>query len=287
MMRLFRATRGVKAELTRQRPDAVFSTGGYSGAPVMYAARALGIPYIIHEQNSIPGRSNLMFGKKAYCIATTFRATAQHFQGCRVERLGLPVRSELRELAQSSSPTEDIRILVVGGSQGAAALNQSALETAERSAHLDWHWLHITGKAHFDDVFHSYKAFGLSSCYEVKAFLEGKEMGRAYAHSSLAVCRSGASTLSELAAFRLPSILVPYPYAFANHQHYNAKEFEEMGAAIIIPQTELHSALLEESIRTWLSDSTAMEVARAALAEWDSPDAAQKVLELVSKAVVS
>jgi len=283
LLKLMKAKSAAKVELAKQKPSAIFSTGGYSSAPVIYAARSLGIPYVIHEQNSVPGRSNLIFAKNAHCVATTFKITAGYFKGSQTERTGLPVRTELREFARHAD--SDIpRILVTGGSQGAIALNQAALETASRSAAEGWHWLHLTGKANFDAVKHSHGVFSLGTGYEVKAYIEGAELAEAFAGSSLAVCRSGAGTLSELAAFRLPSVLIPYPQAFANHQFYNAAEFEEIGAAKVIPQTELRSDRLEEAIQAWLGDQDAVDHARRALDKWDAPNASSRILELLVNA---
>lgn len=282
LVKLLKAKTVAKAELTRRKPSAVFSTGGYSSAPVIYAARSLGIPYVIHEQNSVPGRSNLMFSKKAFCVATTFKITAGYFKGSQTERTGLPVRAELREAAMLIEP-EQPRILVTGGSQGAAALNQAAIETASRTAAECWRWLHLTGKAHFDAVMHSHSSFSLGSRYEVRDYIEGSELASAFTGSSLAVCRSGAGTLSELAAFRLPSVLIPYPQAFANHQFFNASEFENIGAAMVIPQSELRSDRLEDLIKAWLHDPAAVSVARKSLEQWDAPNAATRILELLAK----
>jgi len=283
LYRLLVAKRAAKEELARQKPQALFSTGGYSSAPVVSAARSLGIPYVIHEQNSVPGRSNLVFSKKAFCVATTFKMTAGYFKGCRTERTGLPVRRDLRALAHAENGQVK-RILVTGGSQGAAALNQAALETASRATAEGWSWLHLTGKAHFEAVKHSRASFALGENYVVKDYIEGAELAEAFAGSKVAVCRSGAGTLSELAAFRLPSVLVPYPQAFANHQHYNACEFEEIGAAVVVPQTELTSASLERAIKHWLSDPSAIARAKASLEAWDAPNAAFRILEILSDA---
>ena len=108
-------------------------------------------------------------------------------------------------------------------------------------------------------------------------------MGEAYGRASLVVGRSGAGTLSELAAFRLPSVLIPYPAAFANHQFYNAQEFEQMGAAVVLTQDVLHPSKLEEALAGWIDAPTRRDNAQQELLKWDRPDAAKRILELVSK----
>jgi UDP-N-acetylglucosamine--N-acetylmuramyl-(pentapeptide) pyrophosphoryl-undecaprenol N-acetylglucosamine transferase len=286
LINLARATLQARAVLKSGQPDAVFSTGGYSSAPVVRAAAMLGIPFVLHEQNAVPGRSNLLSARKAFAIATTFHAAASHFEGCRVERTGLPIRDELRQAALTRGLTMDaypMRVLVVGGSQGAAAVNEASLQAATRMT-KDLRWLHVTGKKHFETMFSTYEKLGLASIYEVKAFLEGPEMAAAYQEASVVVGRSGAGTLSELAAFGLPSVLVPYPTSHANHQYFNAKEFADMGAAAIIPQEDLQAARLEEVLLTWLESNSARDSAREALATWDRPDAAAAIYSLLTSA---
>lgn len=284
---LLRATVSARGAVKKSKADVVFSTGGYSSAPIVTAARNIGLPYVIHEQNSVPGRSNLLAAKKAAYVATTFHTADRQFPDSRVVRTGLPVREELREIAASHQLLIDVhplQILVVGGSQGAAALNEAALATATRMTERDLRWTHVTGKSHFEKIFPTYEKLGIGSIYEVKAFLDGPAMGQAYANASLVVGRSGAGTLSELAAFRLPSVLVPFPSAYANHQLFNAKEFEEMGAAVVVPQDVLHPAKLQEALSEWIDSPSRRERAQQALLEWDQPDAARSILELVGKA---
>lgn len=287
MSRLLWAVVKARKVLKASRPHAVFSTGGYSSAPVVSAARAMGIPYVVHEQNSVPGRSNLLVAKKAASVATTFHAAAQHFEGCHVVRTGLPVREELRILAAAQKLDIDPRplnVLVVGGSQGAAALNEAALATAKRLTNYDLRWVHVTGKAHFETIFSTYEKLGIGSIYEVKSFLEGTAMGEAYAAANIVIGRSGAGTLSELAAFRIPSVLVPYPLAHAQHQLHNAREFEQLGAAVLLEQESLHPTKLQEAMEHWLTAPELREKAQSALVEWDQPDAARRILELVGAA---
>lgn len=289
LINLARATLQARSVLKEGNPDAVFSTGGYSSAPVVRAAITLGIPFVLHEQNAVPGRSNKMSAKRAFAVATTFHLAAEHFHGCRVERTGLPVREELREAAMTRGLTMDaypMRILVVGGSQGAASINEAALQAATRMT-KDLRWTHVTGKNHFETIYHTFEKLGIGSIYEVKAFLEGSEMAAAYADASIVVGRSGAGTLSELAAFGLPSILTPYPTSHANHQYYNAKEFADMGAATIIPQASLGPARLEEALLSWLDSGPARDSAREALAGWDRPDAAEAIMKLLVEAAAS
>lgn len=284
---LLRSVGKARSALKKSRPDAVFSTGGYSSAPVVKAASGLHIPYVVHEQNSVPGRSNLMVAKHAACVATTFHSAEQHFEGCKVVRTGLPVREELRELAASHKlmiDADPMTVLVVGGSQGAASLNEAALGTATRMVDRDLRWIHVTGRKHFETIFPTYEKLGIGNIYEVKSFLEGKAMGEAYARASIVVARSGAGTLSELAAFRIPSVLAPYPQAYAQHQLHNAREFVSIGAAVLMEQSQILPADLQSAIDGWMNSPGNREKARQALSDWDQPDAARKILDLAVQA---
>jgi UDP-N-acetylglucosamine--N-acetylmuramyl-(pentapeptide) pyrophosphoryl-undecaprenol N-acetylglucosamine transferase len=120
--------------------------------------------------------------------------------------------------------------------------------------------------------------------YSVKAYLDADEMASALFSCSLAVCRAGAGTLAELAAFRKPSILVPYPHAFGDHQRYNAQAFVDIGAADLLPQAELHAANLEAKVKGWLEDPARGEAAASALAKWDKPGAATEILGILEEA---
>lgn len=268
MARLLRATGATKAALRRDRPDAVFSTGGYSAAPVMAAARALGIPYVIHEGNSMPGRTTRMFAPKAAAVTCTFKTTLDRLPGA--VRTGHPIRRELREAA--THRTEKPLALVVGGSQGARFLNERVPRAAREIVGLSW--LHATGKAQFEE-------FGKTDVegYTIVPYLDAEEIADAYSHAMLAVARSG-STLAEFAAFRIPSVLVPLPTSADDHQRSNAREFEAMGAALICEQAD---GDLVASIRTWVSDPVKRESAKKALADWDVPDATTRLASIIEE----
>ena len=284
---LARSSAMARGAVKKAKPHAVFSTGGYSSAPVVMAARGLKIPLVIHEQNSVPGRTNLWAAKKASYIATTFHSSNAHFEAGKAVRTGMPVREELRRQAAARHLMIDaspLKILVTGGSQGSAALNEASIATAARMTALDLRWTHVTGRTHFEKIFPTYEKLGIGKIYEMKSFLEGAAMGEALADASIVVGRSGAGTLSELAAFRIPSVLVPLPTAFANHQLHNAEEFEQMGAAVIVAQDVLHPSTLQNALTGWIEDPDRRDRAQSALEDWDCPDAARNILDLVQKA---
>ena len=267
--RLARATRSAKRALAEYRPDAVFSTGGYSAAPVMAAARSLGIPYIVHEGNSIPGRTTRMFAPAAAAVLCTFRTTEGRLR--RAVRTGHPIRRALREAAVHREETP--LVVVVGGSQGAHFLNEGVPSAARGMEGL--RWLHATGPVNYE----AYRDSGFEG-YEIVPFIEADRLAEAYAKARLAVARSG-STLAEFAAFRLPSVLVPLPSSADDHQRANAREFAAMGAAILVEQD---GGDLSAAIRAW-SDPERRKLAQEALAEWDVPDATARIASIIEDVV--
>jgi UDP-N-acetylglucosamine--N-acetylmuramyl-(pentapeptide) pyrophosphoryl-undecaprenol N-acetylglucosamine transferase len=122
---------------------------------------------------------------------------------------------------------------------------------------------------------------GLGDHYNIRGFLQGSDMASALAQALLVVCRSGAGTLAELATFRKPSVLVPYPLAFGDHQRFNALEFVDMGAATILEQSNLQPSSLESEISSWLDSANRQGTVSQALAAWDIPDATTRVLDLL------
>ena len=267
--RLARAAQGAKRALRASRPDVVFSTGGYSAAPILAAARALGIPYVIHEGNSMPGRTTLMFAPRAARVCCTFRTTEGRLPGA--VRTGHPIRRELREAASDRHETP--LVVVVGGSQGARFLNEGVPFAARGIVGL--RWLHATGPGQFEEF--RDRAF---EGYEIVPFIEADRLGEAYAGAMLAVARSG-STLAEFAAFRLPSVLVPLPTSADDHQRFNALEFVEMGAASMAEQGV---GDLAAAIRGWVDEPSRREMAGRALAEWDIPDATARLASIIEEA---
>jgi len=268
--------------------DAVFSTGGYSSAPVVQGAKEARIPYVIHEQNTVPGRTNRILGKHAFAIATTFKTGHENFPGVRVERTGMPIRRELRASAQGSlfahsTPDTKPLVMVMGGSQGAVVLNESAMACAIRMVSSGVHWLIVAGVKNYDGMHASMKKLGIGDEFDLRAYLNAEEMAASLFQASIIVCRSGGS-LAELAAFRKPSILIPLPSSMGNHQYFNAKEFADMGAAMILEQKDLSSSTLEARIHAWLDDREAYAAAEKALADWDMPDAVERILRLVEEA---
>lgn len=270
---LLRASAAARQAMAAHRPDVVFSTGGYSAAPVMYAARKLGVPLVIHEQNSIPGRSNRIFSKVAASVGVTFNRSLRVF-GASATRVGLPVRKEL--VAMAAGARERTHVVVVGGSQGAQAVNAVAARAAEADAPHPW--IHATGPSNFD----AEAAAKARPGYRVEPYLDVAHMGSALASAAVVLGRAGASTMTEIAWFGLPSILVPLPIAMDDHQTENAREFEALGIATLLPQSEATPERVLALVRHWREADPA--VIQAKCAEWIVPDSVDRILAMLDAA---
>lgn len=223
------------AILIRIRPSVVLGMGGFVSAPGGVAAWLLRRPLLIHEQNAIPGLANRVLSRLATGIMESFSGTFTHRGKGWLRTTGNPVRTTVTTLApprkRPSDRKRDLRVLVLGGSQGAEMLNRSMpaaaarLETAPEIRHQ-------AGEGHVDATQGRYRDAGIAA--HVTAFVD--DMAEAYDWADLAVCRAGASTVAELCASGVPSILVPYPWAADDHQTANARYLEKRGAACVIPE---------------------------------------------------
>lgn len=285
LAKLLRATITAKAYLRQKRPDAVFSTGGYGAAPVVFAARSLGVPYFVHEANSVPGRVNRMTAKGAKAFTSVFRATEKHVPGVKVIRTGQPIRAELRFAAKSRVPDANL-LLVLGGSQGSEFLNQIVPAAVRIFAPKTPDVIHATGRSHIDLVQSRLLENSLTANYQAVPYLETADLARAYLLATIAIARSGG-TLAEFALFRIPSVLIPLPTSADQHQLFNAREFEEMGAAVVLNQVETTPSDLKNAIESWLTSPERRAVAESALAAWDIPDATDRIVGIIEASIQS
>lgn len=243
--------------LRRLKPVAVVGFGGYPSYPTMYAAASLGIPTIIHEQNSVLGRANRMLIKRVNAIATTFEGTRFIPEECqsKVTLTGNPVRAGIRVLHAVPYPEimQDghMRILVTGGSQGASIFSQvvpEAIAALPQPLRARIRVDQQCREADIDPVRAAYQQMGVSA--DVSTFFTDIPARLAAAH--LVIARAGASTLAELTAAGRPSIVVPLPTAMDNHQYYNASSLEESGAGWTMPQEGFTPAALSARIEAFM-----------------------------------
>jgi len=258
------------------RPDVVLGMGGYVSFPGGMMASLLNRPLAIHEQNSVAGLANRMLAKLADRVLAAFPGV---FDAAAVMLTGNPVREEIARLAPPAARygarAGRLRLLVIGGSQGAQVLNTvvpEALALLPEPARP--RVTHQAGAAHHDAVRNRYHERGVAT--EVIAFID--DIATRYAEADLIICRAGASTIAELAAAGIASVLVPYPHAVDDHQTANARFLAERGAALLIPQGELTPQRLAE-VLAGLDRARLLAMAQAARAA-GKPEATRAVADV-------
>jgi UDP-N-acetylglucosamine--N-acetylmuramyl-(pentapeptide) pyrophosphoryl-undecaprenol N-acetylglucosamine transferase len=286
--RLWRGYRVSKTILLQLKPRVVVGFGGYPSFPPAAAAARLNLPSIIHEQNAVMGRANRAVAARATIIASSFSSIANLSPRLRskIELTGNPVRSEVLKFAGSAydKPTAEkiFRILVFGGSQGARFFSEIIPLTARELAGPIRRKLKIIQQCRpedIDQVKAKYQELGIE--HDVKAFFTDLPKHMAEAH--LVICRSGASTVAELAVIGRPAILVPLPHAVDNDQLRNAESFTSAGGGWLLPQAELTAEALA-AVLTHLRyhEGELMNAAGAAL-EQGRPDAAARLADAVER----
>ncbi|MGZ8164542.1 MAG: undecaprenyldiphospho-muramoylpentapeptide beta-N-acetylglucosaminyltransferase [Methylobacter sp.] len=228
--------------LRRRKPDVVLGMGGFVAGPGGLMAKLLGIPLIIHEQNRIPGTTNRLLARIANRILEAFPGSFK--KSVNAKCTGNPLRKQFLNLSSGASRQAgpDIRILIVGGSQGAQILNEIVPEAVAELKNVQIK--HQTGVAMCEQVKSRYKALSINA--EVNAFIE--DMVSAYQWADMVICRAGAMTVSEIAAIGIPAIFIPLPHAIDNHQVANARYLTDAGAGVCLLQKELNSKILAQEI---------------------------------------
>jgi UDP-N-acetylglucosamine--N-acetylmuramyl-(pentapeptide) pyrophosphoryl-undecaprenol N-acetylglucosamine transferase len=253
---ILQATMQALKIIRQVNPDCVLGMGGFVTGPGGVAARLRGKRLLIHEQNAVPGISNKLLARMAYKILQAFPRTFPSRSN--VETVGNPVRQAIACLAadRDFSAAGPLRLLVLGGSQGAFAINQvvpaALAEWPEGSSKPLV--MHQSGKGKLLDTTACYEEAGLALGDDIKITEFIDDMAAAYQGADLVVCRSGASTVAELAAAGMPSLLVPYPYHKDQQQLENARWLEDAGAGVIIEQHELTAERLRTELVRLASD---------------------------------
>ncbi len=280
LAQLPRSVLRVLSHFNQQRPDAIFSLGGYAAGPVVIAGWWAKIPIVIMEPNAIPGLTNRFMGRAAQKVLLNFPDTQRFFRKERCEVTGLPVRQEFFNLP--AKPREDkLTVLITGGSQGSRTLNQAVRGSWKRfrESGLPVRLLHQTGRGSHDEIAREFAETRLEG--EVSAFID--DMPAAFAQADVVVCRAGAGASAELAAARKPSILVPLPTAADNHQFHNANAFATAGAARMVLDAEMNGDRFFEEIRELSSNRALLEEMGRKAAAFAHPGAARHAAEIVEK----
>jgi|YelNatPaOPRAMG01_1025707.scaffolds.fasta_scaffold16396_2 UDP-N-acetylglucosamine--N-acetylmuramyl-(pentapeptide) pyrophosphoryl-undecaprenol N-acetylglucosamine transferase len=286
---LFKGYGEAKGILKRFHPDVVVGTGGYVAAAVVLAAANSRIPTIIVEENAIPGRTNLWLSQWATRICVGFEKVQKEFPAHKTLMTGVPIRNDI--LSEATKPearklleldANRFTILALGGSQGAQKLNEVVAEMA-CATQLPIQILHQVGDKNFDDFRSKWgKSIRANSIVRHRPlpFLNQTQIPLAYRATDLVICRCGASTLAEITACGLPSLMVPLPTAYADHQTANASAIAKAGGGVLLPQVNLTAKLLEQQIKSFYDDKNRLCEMANASKKIGRPDAAKIIAEL-------
>jgi UDP-N-acetylglucosamine--N-acetylmuramyl-(pentapeptide) pyrophosphoryl-undecaprenol N-acetylglucosamine transferase len=292
-LNFWKSRRAARSLFKKSRPQAVLAMGGFTSAPPVLAARRLGARTFLHESNTIPGKANRFLAGRVDEAFVGFPECAHRLRARQVVVTGTPVRPQF-------SPPESLRpsrqaqcrialglaveqpvVLVVGGSQGASGLNAMIVSALPLLAGKNWQWLHLTGANDVEKVRTAYAEAGITAV--VKPFLA--EMDLALGAATACVSRSGASSLAEIAATRLPALLVPFPAAADNHQFFNANALARTGAAKLMQQKDATPPSVAALLGELVENENTRAALQAALVQWHAPQAAEMIADNILQAI--
>lgn len=272
-------------------PDVVFAKGGYGSFPVLFAARILLIPAIIHESDTVPGRVNKWAGKFAKKIAISFPQTVKYFKEEKVAHTGQPIRRSVKKPLPHGAYEylrleKDIPIiLVLGGSQGSLIINKIILKSLI-SLTEKYQIIHQVGEGHIDNVKKISEDILQENPYKERykpfGFLNDEAMEMAAGVSSFVVSRAG-STIFEIAAWQLPSIIIPITHSVNNHQFENAYAYARSGSCKVIEEKNLSPEILVSEINELIENNTEREEMINSTKEFHKDDSAEKIAKEILK----
>ncbi|MCP3890657.1 MAG: undecaprenyldiphospho-muramoylpentapeptide beta-N-acetylglucosaminyltransferase [Desulfobulbaceae bacterium] len=262
------------------KPDIILGVGGYVTGPVVAAGKSQGVPSVIHEQNSIPGLANRKLGKLANRVCLSLPGSEGGFDPEKIVYTGNPVRKKILKLAENNkeSISDKKCILVLGGSQGAHAINglvPEALAGLEEKEQESLSVIHQTGAKDASIVREAYSNTKIDA--QVEPFFS--EMHEIYKRADFLVSRAGATTLSEIAVLGKPAILIPYPYAADNHQEKNGQYYVEGGGAFQFLEKELTPKILQSTIQGMLQNKEEFSRMASSMKKLAFPDAPERIVE--------
>jgi UDP-N-acetylglucosamine--N-acetylmuramyl-(pentapeptide) pyrophosphoryl-undecaprenol N-acetylglucosamine transferase len=295
MLSLMKLPRGLIESICliiRFQPDVVIGMGAYSAGPVVVSAWMLRVFRVIHEQNSIPGITNRLLADFANRIYVSFADTQIKARAEKIVFTGNPVRKEILDAIQKSRDTgvktknnnRKFDVLILGGSQGAQSINMAVVDALKYLKNPGkYRFTHQTGA---QDVDHVQKAYSESNMeFVVAAFFE--DMATRYQNADLVICRSGATTVAELAIAGSAVIFIPFPFATDNHQVVNTRALVENGAAEIILEEELSGLILSDKIQYYAGHPDILEERKARMRQFGKPDAAERIVDDIYRIIGS
>lgn len=289
------AIQSAKKHLKKFQPNVVFGTGGYVAAPVLLAAKALNVPYVIHEPDAYPGLVNRLTARWASHVTGAFAESQQRLKARNFTVTGNPVRGSIGHLSRTEALQQlglhwppDSRILVVtGGSQGARSINNAVIESLQVLLDSGWHIIHQCGGKLYEETRASVEKMGLADhpAYCLQPFFNN--MAAVWAVADLAICRAGSMTLSELYLCGIPSILVPYPFAAADHQRMNALASERAGASVVVLDVDCTSQRLLGVLNQLGNEPSRLSGMRQAASNLAHPEASRAIMTILQQATKS
>ncbi|MCR8845745.1 undecaprenyldiphospho-muramoylpentapeptide beta-N-acetylglucosaminyltransferase [Paenibacillus sp. SC116] len=286
VLRFISGVRRAKQMLKDFKPDVVIGTGGYVCGPVVYAAAKLGIPTIVHEQNVIPGLTNKFLSRYVDTVAISFEDSKSYFaKANHVLFTGNPRATEVVEASRERGyaslglPPSSPIVMVVGGSRGAKAINEAMIGMLPHLKRLpDVHFVYVTGQGYYEETRKAVLAGSQSIRNHLHVLPYIANMPEVLAATTLVISRAGASSLAELTALGIPSILIPSPNVTNNHQEANARSLEQAGAAIMVKESQLNAAALFGQIEQLLNhDDKRKQMSEQAKA-FGQPDSATRIV---------
>ena len=282
--------RACKKLIAQNKTQVVLGMGGFTSTAPVIAGKWAKCKTLIHDSNALPGKANRLTARFCDMVLLGFAEAGKFFPKNDTRVTGTPVRTNLRAEAKAGGddPFAFFKLepgrktlLVMGGSQGARGVNEAVTSSLDVLAAQGWQVLHITGPADYQAMHDAYQKTDMVAHAHVAAFCHRMEL--AYQIADVAIARSGASTLAELAYFGVPSILVPYPFAADDHQTKNAEIFAQTGAGLLIKQSDLNAAVMASV----LSDIVALEskyaTMKAAARKLSHDDAAERIADIIEE----
>ncbi len=280
---LIKANKEVKKIIKEFNPDIVIGVGGYVTVPVIKQAKKLGYKTFIHEQNSVPGKANTYLSNYADMIGISFPSSKQYFPKNKVVLTGNPcsedaintIPCEKKEFNLSDKPL----VLFVMGSLGASKVNDFLIKTMSLFNNKEYEILYVTGRNDYDKI----KQLNFPKNVKVVPYVD--KMTRIMKKTDIMVTRAGASTLSEIIALKIPSIIIPSPYVTNNHQYKNALDLVKAEAALMIEEKDLKGDIIVRTLDKLLKDKKILETMKQNLAKLQVSDSATIIYDNIKKLI--
>ena len=274
--------------ILKYKPDVIFATGGYVCAPTLFAANILKVPYVLHDSDCFPGIVSRTFSKNAKAVNLAFLEAKKYIKNKNVYNFNNPVRSSFFEITKEEARknlniNDEFLILIMGGSQGAKSINEAAVDVIYHFKNRsDIKIILQTGKKNFDEVI---KNIDIPSNTRIEPYFDN--MAIPILAADLIISRAGSISISEILSSKNPSILVPYPFAAADHQRINAHSIEKQNAAIYLEDEELKEGKLKEKIEEILNNKEEYNLLKqnAEVLGANFKQANEKILNLIVEAI--